>query len=74
MVKVLIEVRSGAARFDVAVQAESIQRAVSFARGRYPKASVKVGFPIEPESFFVEDPPTARRGIVGLEPPARVAA
>jgi hypothetical protein len=73
MVKVSMEVRSGAAHFDVAVQAESIQRAMSFVKERYSKGSVKVKFPIEPESFFVEDP-TARRGIVGLELPARVAA
>ena len=73
MVKVSMEVHSGAARFDVAVQAESIQRAVSFVQERYSKGNVRVKYPIEPESFFVEDP-TARRGIVSLEPPARVAA
>jgi len=73
MVKVSIEVRNGATHFDVGVQAESIQRAVSLVSGRYPKGSVKVKFPIEPKSFFVEDP-SARRGIVRLEHPARVAA
>ena len=73
MVKVSMEVHSGAARFDVAVQAESIQQAVSFVKERYSNGNVRVKFPIEPESFFVEDP-TARSGIVGLEPPARVAA
>jgi hypothetical protein len=73
MVKVSMEVRSGAARFDVGVQAESIQRAMSFVKERYPKGSVKVKFPIEPESFFVQDP-TATRGIVALEDRARVAA
>jgi hypothetical protein len=73
MVKVSIEVRSGAARFDVAVQAESIQRAVSLVTERYPKGGVKVKFPIESESFFVEDP-TAPTGIAGLELPAKVAA
>jgi hypothetical protein len=73
MVKVSIEVRSGAAHFDVAVQAESIQRAVSFVQARYPKGNVRVKFPIEPKSFFVEDP-TARGGIVDMELPARVAA
>jgi hypothetical protein len=73
MVKVSIEVRSGAAHFDVGVQAESIQRAMSLVMGRYPEGSVKVKFPIEPESFFVEDR-RARSGIVGLEHPARMAA
>ena len=73
MVKVSMEVHSGAARFDVAVQAESIQQAVSFVQKRYSNSNVRVKYPIEPESFFVEDP-SAQRGIVGLEPPARVAA
>ena len=73
MVKVSMEVRSGSAHFDVAVHAASIHQAVSFVKDRYPKGSVKLKFPIEPESFFVEDS-TARRGIVGLELPARVAA
>ena len=73
MVKVSIEVRSGAARFDVGVQAESIQRARSFVRELYPEANVRVRFPIDPESFFVDDR-RARTGIVGLELPARVAA
>jgi hypothetical protein len=56
MVNVSIEVRSEAAQFDVGVQAESIQRAMSLVRERYPKGNVRVKFPIEPESFFVEDP------------------
>ena len=68
-----MEVRSGAARFDVAVQAESIQRAVSFAQKRYFKGSLKVRFPLEPESCFGVDR-LARRGIVGIEDRARVAA
>jgi hypothetical protein len=72
-VKVSIEVRSGAAHFDVALQAESIERAMSFVKERYPKGNVKVKFPIEVESFFVEDR-SVRRGIVGLEHPVRVAA
>jgi hypothetical protein len=73
MVKISMEVRSGAAHFHVGVQAESIQRALSFVQERYPKGSVKVRFPIEPESYFVEDL-TARRGIVGQQLLARVAA
>jgi hypothetical protein len=73
MVKVSIEVRSGAAHFEVAVQAESIQRAMSFVEERYSKGTVKVKFPIEPESFFVEDR-SAPTGIVGIEDRAGVAA
>jgi hypothetical protein len=55
MVKLSVEVRSGAAHFDVGVQAESIQRAMSLVRERYPKAYVQLKFPIKAESFFVED-------------------
>jgi hypothetical protein len=73
MVKVSIEVRSGAAHFVVGVQAESIQQAMSFVKERYSKGNVKVRFPIEPESFFVEDL-RAPGGIVGHEGRARVAA
>jgi len=55
MVKISVEVHSGAAHFDVGVQAESIQRAMSLVMERYPKAYVRLKFPIKPESFFVED-------------------
>jgi hypothetical protein len=64
VVKVSIEVRSGAARFDVAVQAQSIQRAVNLVGERYPNGNVRVKFPIDAEGFFVKDP-TDRAGIVG---------
>ena len=73
MVMVARELRSRAARFDVGVQAESIQRAMNFVRKRYPKGTVRLKFPIEAESFFVEDP-IARTGIVGPEPPTGMAA
>jgi hypothetical protein len=72
MVRVSIEV-SGSAHFDVAIQAESIQRAVDLVKGFYSASDVKVVFPIEPESFFVEDR-SAPTGIVGLEDRAGVAA
>ena len=54
MVKVSIEVRSGASRFRVGVRAESIERAVSLTEKRFPGRNVKVSFPIEPEGFFGE--------------------
>ena len=55
MVKISIEVRSGAAHFDVAVQAESIERAVESVGRQYPGKVCEVTFPIDPETFFVED-------------------
>jgi hypothetical protein len=52
MVKVSIEVHSKTARFVVAVQAHSIQRAVSIVTARYPGSVAKMKLPIEPEHFF----------------------
>ena len=54
MVKVSIEVHSGTARFAVAVQAKSIQRALSIVAARYPGSVASVKFPIDPEGFFLE--------------------
>ena len=66
MVRVSIEVDTGAARFGLTVRAESIGRAVGFAEALHPGADARLIFPIEPEGFFVEDP-AATPGPVGLE-------
>ena len=66
MVNVSIEVRSGAASFDVAVLAQSIQRAVSLVEERYPNCNVRVKFPIDAEGYFMKDP-ADRAGIVGCK-------
>ncbi len=55
MVKVSIEVHDGTARFAVAVLAKSIQQALSIVAARHPSSVIRVKFPIDPESFFVED-------------------
>jgi hypothetical protein len=73
MVKVSIEVRDGAAHFNVSVKAQSIERAVSIVRGSYLGCSVRVKFPIDPEDFFVQEH-TAQMGIVGVDHPDVVAA
>ena len=73
MVKVSIEVRSGATHFSVAVQAVSIERALSLVAARYPGRDCEVKFPIEPEGFFVKDP-VARPEIVGFEQRDQIAA
>ena len=73
MVKVSIEVRNGATHFNVAVRAQSIKRAVSIVRGRYPRCDVRVKFPIDPEGFFVKEP-APRSGIVRVERPDLIAA
>ena len=71
MIKVSIEVRSGTARFDVAVQAESIQRALSLVAGRYSGSTCRVKFPIEAEGFFVTGPAVQEELV---EPPQKLAA
>ena len=55
MVKVSIEVHSKTACFVVAVQAKSIQRALSIVTAHHPGSVARVRFPIEREGFFVED-------------------
>jgi hypothetical protein len=55
LVKVSIEVHSGAVRFGVAVQAKSIQQALSIVAAHHPGSVARVKSPIEPEGLFVED-------------------
>ena len=69
MVKVCVEVHSGSARFSVAVRAESIRRALSLVRKRYPMGEAEVKFPLDPEGFFVEEPGPSRAGPIGFEAP-----
>jgi hypothetical protein len=54
MVKVSVEVRDGAARFDASVHAESIRKALRIAGTRYQGGDVRVRFPIHPEGFFAK--------------------
>ena len=74
MVKVSIEVRSGTARFDVGVQAESIRRAMSLVRERYPEANVRLNFPLDPAEFFAEDVAPQAELIEFEEPQEKTAA
>jgi hypothetical protein len=55
MVRISIQVSSGAARFRVMVQAECIERALAIAERHNPGKECRVTFPIDPETFFVED-------------------
>jgi hypothetical protein len=54
MRKVSIQVRNGATRFGVAVQTESIERAVGLAGALHTKSDLWVRFPIDPEGTSVE--------------------
>jgi len=61
MIKISVQVSSGAARFRVMVQAESIERALEIAARQNPGKECEVTFPIDPEAFFVEDSGTIVR-------------
>ena len=71
MIAVTVEVRDGAAVFNVAVRAESIRRAVSLVKARYPGGEVGVKLPIDPESFFVDDAALFEE-LIGHEMPERM--
>ena len=55
MIRISVQVSSGAARFKVGVEAESIERALEIVARRNPGKECEVVFPIDPETFFVED-------------------
>jgi hypothetical protein len=55
VIRISVEVGRGAARHRVAVQAESIKRALEIVERQNPGCEAKVAFPIEPEAFFVWD-------------------
>jgi hypothetical protein len=55
MIRISVQVSSGAARFKVAVEAESIARALEIVARQNPGKDCEVMFPIDPEAFFVED-------------------
>ena len=66
MVRIAVEVADGAARYEVAVQAESIGCALKIAEGLGLGSDIKVKFPLDPETFFVKDP-VAKAGLVEQE-------
>jgi hypothetical protein len=56
MVRIAAQARSGAARFSVALQAESIERPLEFAKKQNLGRNSEVTFPINSEVFFVAEP------------------
>jgi hypothetical protein len=55
MIRISVQVSSGAARFKVAVEAQSIERALEIVARQNPGKECEVTFPIDPETFFVKD-------------------
>ena len=68
MIRISLEVVSGATRSRVRITAESIERAVDLARARYPGSKVEVPFPIDPEVFFAVKRFTAEQIWAEAEP------
>ena len=64
MVRISVEVSSGAARFRVSVQAQSIERALEIAQRQNPGKDCEVRFPIDAESFLAEGDGVAKVGAV----------
>jgi hypothetical protein len=61
MIRISVQVSSGAVRFEVAVEAESIEQALAIAARQNPGKECEVMFPINPETFFGEDPAVPAR-------------
>ena len=66
MVRISAEVSSGAARFSVSVQAESIERALEIVKRQNLGKDCKVKFPIDAEAFFSEEASVAQVGVVRM--------
>jgi hypothetical protein len=66
MVRISVEVKSGTTTFQVAVQAQSIERALQFVQSQYRTKECKVRFPIDPEAFFVNEERVERVGTLGM--------
>ena len=58
MIRISVELARGVTRYRVAVQAQSIERALEIVEGQNPDFQARVAFPIDPESYFVRDAAT----------------
>jgi len=72
MIRVMIEVRTGAASFRVSARARSVGRAFDLVRDRYPGAEARLVPPVEPELFFAGDDFDGAE-LVTLQAPERAA-
>lgn len=69
MIRARVRVANEDGSFTVVVCAESLRVVEQTAKARYPKSTVRIAFPIEPEWFFAGDPRTrpARAGLEATE-------
>jgi hypothetical protein len=59
MVRIAVQATSGAARFRVAVQAESIERVLEIVKKQYLGRNSEATSPLNPEVFFAAEPAAA---------------
>jgi hypothetical protein len=68
MIGARVRVASEGGSFTVVVCAESLREVEQTAKARYPKSTVEIDFPIEPEWFFAGGPHTgAHTGLEAIE-------
>jgi len=76
MVRIVVQASSGAARFRVAVQAESIERALEIAKKQNLGRNSEATSPLSPEVFFAAEPAavsgSAKSGRSAAKPGGRV--
>jgi hypothetical protein len=65
MIGARVRVDNEGGGFTIVVRAESLREVEQTAKARYPKSTVRIAFPIEPEWFFAGGPHTG--GHTGLE-------
>jgi hypothetical protein len=70
MIRASVEVGNETGCLSVVVCAENIQQAVRVVADLYPGCAVRVKFPLDPETFFVEDP-AVEVGMLALVTPER---
>jgi len=70
MIGARVRVVNEGGSFTIVVCAESLQEVEETAKARYPKSTVSIAFPIEPECFFANVPQTGERP--GLEAMGRL--
>ena len=59
MIWARVRVNNEGGSFTILVCAESLRPAERTAKTRYPESTVRIAFPLEPESFFVDVPHTS---------------
>ena len=68
MIGARVRVVNEGGSFTIVVCAESLREVEQTAKARYPKSTVRIAFPIEPEWFFAGGPHTgAHTGLEAME-------